>query len=239
MASPQTENGYTKIANELVDALTKLRIPGEATQVLFYIFRKTYGFNKVEDAISLSQFALATGLKKSHVCRALDKLELLNLITKKDNDIAHIYRFNKDFETWKALPKKDTSTPKREKVVPQKGKNQYPKKGTTKDSKEIITKDISDVPSQEVQELINEFKNTINPHINFGNKTERKAAEDLIRTYSLQKTLESIKFISHKQGKDKYMPVVTSPYDLWTKWAKLKVYFENKNNPKKNSAIRI
>jgi len=46
MKSPQTENGYIKIANELWDALTGIRIPGEVRQVLDYIFRKTYGYNK-------------------------------------------------------------------------------------------------------------------------------------------------------------------------------------------------
>jgi len=33
MASPQLENGYTRIANELMEALARIRIPGEARQV--------------------------------------------------------------------------------------------------------------------------------------------------------------------------------------------------------------
>lgn len=46
MANPQCENGFTKIANELMEALAKIRIPGEARQVLDVIFRQTYGWNK-------------------------------------------------------------------------------------------------------------------------------------------------------------------------------------------------
>ena len=37
MANPQTENGYTKIANEIMEALAHIRIPGEAMQVLLVI----------------------------------------------------------------------------------------------------------------------------------------------------------------------------------------------------------
>ena len=67
MAEPQKENGYTPIANEIMDALCRIRIPGEERQVLDCIFRKTYGWNKCEDSISLTQFMEMTGLKKPAV----------------------------------------------------------------------------------------------------------------------------------------------------------------------------
>jgi len=63
MAEPQKENGYTPIANEIMEALCRIRIPGEERQVLDCILRKTYGWNKCEDAISLTQFMEMTGLK--------------------------------------------------------------------------------------------------------------------------------------------------------------------------------
>ena len=137
MASPQTQNGYTKIANELLEALAHIRIPGEAMQIFQVVVRKTYGFNKKEDAIALSQFCFATGLKKNTVCKGLKCLVGLNVITQKGNDIAKIYRINKDFNAWKPLPKKVT-LPKKGIIVPQKGNLAYPKKGTTKES---ITKE--------------------------------------------------------------------------------------------------
>lgn len=112
MANPQLENGYVRIATEVFEALARIRIPGEARQVLDLLFRKTYGFKKKEDAISLSQFVAGTGLKKNSVCRAIKHLEDLNLVHKKENAIANIYRFNKDFDSWKPLPKKRTFTKK-------------------------------------------------------------------------------------------------------------------------------
>jgi phage replication O-like protein O len=109
MVSPQLENGYTSIANEIMDALCRIRIPGEARQVLTVILRKTYGWNKKEDVIPLSQFVSATGMKKTHVVRSIYMLRDMNLIiTKKDNSFIS-YCFNKDYSTWKPLPKRITS----------------------------------------------------------------------------------------------------------------------------------
>lgn len=149
MANPQREDGYTAIANSIMDALCKIRIPGEARQVFDVVFRKTYGWNKREDAISLSQFCESTGLNKPHVVVALDKLKSMNLITEKGNaitekgnSICKVYEINKDFELWKPLPKKVMQYPKKVKVVTEKGNASLPFSGTTKDTatKDTITK---------------------------------------------------------------------------------------------------
>jgi hypothetical protein len=90
------------------------------------IVRKTWGFGKREDAISLSQFCSATGLKKPTVCKALRKLRTLNVITQKDNPSSNIFSINKDFDTWKPLPKKVT-LPKKIIPITNKGNKRYPK----------------------------------------------------------------------------------------------------------------
>ena len=145
MASPQIENGHVKIANELWDALTAYRLPGEQRQCLDVIIRKTYGFNKKSDAISLSQFVEMTGIVKPHVVRAINALLLKNVITvtKKGNAPANVYEIVKDFDRWEALPKKVT-LPKKVISVTKKGNLSLPKKVHTKDNttKDTITKDI-------------------------------------------------------------------------------------------------
>lgn len=112
MDSPQKENGYTPIANEIMEALCKTRIKGEARQVLDFILRKTYGWNKKEDGIALSQFAKATNLKIPNICRSLKYLIQMNIIIKSDNTIIKndngwmiTYGFNKHYTTWKPLSK--------------------------------------------------------------------------------------------------------------------------------------
>ena len=105
-ANPQVENGHTDIANELMEEFAKTRIPGEARQVLDFILRKTYGWHKKEDAISLSQFMEGTNLKKQPIVRSLYKLLQMHLIIKQKKNKVTYYSFNKDYDQWKPLSKK-------------------------------------------------------------------------------------------------------------------------------------
>jgi phage replication O-like protein O len=108
MASPQVENGYLKIATELWDALIRYRLPGEQRQIVDAIIRKTYGYNKKQDAISLSQFVKMTGCKKPNIIRSIKSLlsKKIIVVIKTDNKIAHVYKINKNYQSWVPLSKK-------------------------------------------------------------------------------------------------------------------------------------
>jgi phage replication O-like protein O len=116
--TPQIENGFTKIANELMDALARTRLSGESRQVLDAIIRKTYGWGKRSDDISLSQFKILTGLSKPTICRAIKKLIEMNMIikkgcastlfTKQGTATTSTYSIQKDYKFWRVLPKKVT-----------------------------------------------------------------------------------------------------------------------------------
>lgn len=123
--------------------MRSIRIPGEANQVLSCIIEKTYGWQKKEDRIALTQFVTMTGIKKPHVCRAITKLLAMNMITQKGNGKDLTYSIQKNYLQWKALPKKVTSKtlPKKATNVAQKGKKALPKKGTTIDTTKDTTKD--------------------------------------------------------------------------------------------------
>ena len=150
---PQTENGFTRIANELIEQFARIRIPGEAMQVFWVMLRKIYGFHKKSDPIALSQIVAATGLSKVAVCKAIKKLVELNLITKKGNKIAAEYAINKHFDTWNPLPKKVT-LPKKVMAVTKKGNLPLPKKDTTK---ETITKEIKkEYPAEKSDDISGE-----------------------------------------------------------------------------------
>lgn len=81
MASPQLENGHTRIANELLDAFCRLFPGGSNAQVLMAIIRRTYGWNKKEDKLSISQIQDMTGLSRRAVIYALQNLEAQRFIT--------------------------------------------------------------------------------------------------------------------------------------------------------------
>jgi phage replication O-like protein O len=108
MASPQLENGHLLIANELAEVWSRKRISGEEWQVLWVILRKTYGWHKKEDKISLSQFSAATDLSRQAVQRAITKLLASNVISVLKNGYRkpNIYKLNKNFDTWVFAPKK-------------------------------------------------------------------------------------------------------------------------------------
>jgi len=112
MPGPQKENGYTPIANEIMEALSKYSIPGTQMQCLLVVLRKTYGYSKKTDAISLSQFEKFTNLDRRHIHRAIKELQKKNIImvlkrsakdgTKKTSE----YRLNKIYTSWVFVPKK-------------------------------------------------------------------------------------------------------------------------------------
>lgn len=230
MANPQKENGYTAIANEIMEALAGIRISGEARQCLDVIIRKTYGFNKTEDAIALSQFSLLTKMPKVSVCRALLKLAKMNIIINKNvNSNGKTYRFNKDFSTWKPLTKRLMINKKvnRDK---QKGKSALTIKRNTKDTitKDTSTKDIATKGRNIVNEIIYLFE-TINPTINYGNTTTRKATSDLIEKFGYDKVVSMVRFAISVQGKT-YAPVITTPFQLKEKLSQLKIYYDKETN---------
>lgn len=231
MANPQKENGYTQISNEILEALIKTRLNSDAWRILFFIIRKTYGYKKKQDKISLSQFVLATQLKKSVICRGLSRLKNMNIIIRIANEDCTIYQFNKDFDTWKPLAKLLTLA-KQQTTVSQIANKSLAKQGHTKEiyTKETITKENSELSSQ-VKQLMDIFYK-INPTLNWGNKTTRKASEDLIKKFGLEGTLKMAEQIVAVQGQ-KFAPVCTTPYQMKEKLAQFKIYFDGlkeKNN---------
>jgi phage replication O-like protein O len=139
--SPQVENGFMRTATELQSALCRYRIPGEARQVFDTIMMKTYGFNKREDAISLFQFSDATGLPTSDVCRALRKLQDMNLIGKKATGKVSVWHVNKHYGTWKVLAKQPLADSPVAKKTKGTGESANRVLAKTPDTIDSITKD--------------------------------------------------------------------------------------------------
>lgn len=110
MADVQLENGYVKLANELLDAFLRLRLTSYQTSIFFSIVRKTYGFNKREDQISLSQFEELTGIARRNVYRTVQELQSMNLITiRKESHMRVFYGVQKDHDKWLTVVKPENS----------------------------------------------------------------------------------------------------------------------------------
>jgi phage replication O-like protein O len=109
MANPQAENGHIDIANEIAEALMKVNLSPYESRVLWFVFRKTYGWNKKEDWISLSQFSKEIGIDRRLVHRAIKALSYKKMIVIRRDDRGNpTYGFQKDYEKWELSSKKMT-----------------------------------------------------------------------------------------------------------------------------------
>src|SRR3990167_701531 len=172
MANVQIEKGYTRIANEALEALVKVRLPPSEKDILFFIIRKTYGYGKKEDRISLTQFEKGTELSRPTVVRALSNLLTRKILVKAGLLVKSKHEFGKGGFT---KTSKGGFTHKRKKEI----------------TKEIMAKDTPFNPLG--GELIKSFEK-INPAVKrmYGNTTQRKACDDLIETYGFERVKKVI-----------------------------------------------
>jgi hypothetical protein len=82
--------------------------------------------------------------------------------------------------------------------------------------------------NKQIAEIINIFKQ-INPTIDFGHKTNRRAAEELIKQFGFEKTHATTEYAVSIQGKQ-YAPTITTPYQLKIKLGDLMIYHKKESN---------
>lgn len=75
MAGPQLENGFTQIANELLEVIMRTNFNATQLKILLCIIRFTYGFQRKSHYFSINFIANSLGVSK----RTIGK-ELINLI---------------------------------------------------------------------------------------------------------------------------------------------------------------
>ena len=161
-ASPQCENGFTRIANELLEAISLKRIPGQELRIVLFVARKTYGFGKKADRISYGQIAKATGIPRTRVITHIKSLvskKVLGSLNNGTRQPSTIW-INKDYSQWVDSPIKDTSPKEGTKVVPITGLEPSPNNGVPqkKEEKETIQKKRSVLPAFISKELWQDFK---------------------------------------------------------------------------------
>ena len=105
------DDGYTRLANEILEASYRVRMNGNAKDVLMAIVRMTYGWNKVKDRIAGVQIADETGLNEEEVSRAIFQLRTRKIILiEGDKRKAKIIAVNKNVSEWVfCKPQKDVA----------------------------------------------------------------------------------------------------------------------------------
>lgn len=108
----ELEDGYTKLANELLESLSCCDLTVRQLRVMLALIRKTYGFAKKNDRIADSQLAEITGLSRQNVNKAKKELISMNYIIKDGNKIG----VNKEISAWKNQSRDSVSNLKTKKV---------------------------------------------------------------------------------------------------------------------------
>jgi phage replication O-like protein O len=108
MANPSIKNGHLDIANELVERLATINIPGQQMRIIWVVWRYTWCWKKGDrkkdfDRVPLSVFDKMTNMKRSNVTRSLKALVAKRLLSKTKKG----YGFNQNYDQWvvaKRLP---------------------------------------------------------------------------------------------------------------------------------------
>jgi phage replication O-like protein O len=120
--SPQLEDGYTSIANELLEAIYNTHFSEYESRTFWFIVRMTYGWKHKMDTIALSQFEkgvidkdgkpLVRGLNINHskICQAINCLVSRNIIIRKKDGYITSYGLQKDYDGWDKKAKLNTKT---------------------------------------------------------------------------------------------------------------------------------
>lgn len=169
MASPQKENGYTPIANEILENIAKYTLNGTQHRIIDVIWRYTYGFNRKEHGLSETFISNATNIHRKQIQRELNELiscKMICVIKAATFNSSRILAFNKDYSKWvvaKKLPGSKTEDTSNEipgsqldahtgsELVPSPGSELAPQERHSLNTN--IKKDI--VPFSEITDLFN------------------------------------------------------------------------------------
>jgi phage replication O-like protein O len=101
LADVQLEKGYTRIANDILEHMAKVKLSPTQYRILFLVWRCTYGYRKKEHEMSLSFIGEATGIDKRNIQRELKSLEEKKIIHQEiKNGSYRKLSFNKNYDEW-------------------------------------------------------------------------------------------------------------------------------------------
>lgn len=100
MANPQIENGHTRVANEIIEQISKEKLNGTQFRILLVVWRYTYGFQRKKHRLSLSFIANAIGGDKRQIQRDLKVLADRRIIFQTIERQERVIGFNKNHNEW-------------------------------------------------------------------------------------------------------------------------------------------
>lgn len=216
MAKIRIEKRYATIPNSILNCKD---ISFRAKGIWAYIYSKPDGWN-----FSIKNIANQSKEGREAIKNAIKELETQHLLkrTKFQNELGYwdVEYLLLEHNVGKSCDGKPVTG----KPVTGKPANNSNKELSKKDivkKKETISENKF---SQEIITILDLFSQ-INPSIQYGNKTQRKVCEDMIKKYRSDNVINMVKQVISVQG-EKYAPVATTPYAMYKKLGEFKIYFE-------------
>ena len=110
--SPQVEHGFVRIANELYDAILRAPLSKRELLIVFAVIRKTYGYGKKSDDLTMTQLAELTGLTRAHCSEAVRDLGQKNVILIRDGEHGKVLALSKNYRNWNFEMRPETGSTK-------------------------------------------------------------------------------------------------------------------------------
>lgn len=107
--NPQLEEGHTRIANELLEAILCYPFTGGELKVVLAIIRLTYGWQTIERPIRQTELARLTALAPRYLHRVLIRLRQHGVLFRQRYSRPHRYALNKHYTAWKQWPHPDSA----------------------------------------------------------------------------------------------------------------------------------
>lgn len=96
MAGPQVEDGFTRIANELFEALLSADLSKREMKIVWYVVRMTYGFRRKLVELRNGDITKATGICKQNIGPTIAALVESNVLVRQGSEIG----IQKDYLKW-------------------------------------------------------------------------------------------------------------------------------------------
>lgn len=161
MSTPQLENGYTRIANELLEAIFKFNFGGTQIRVILCLLRNTYGYGRKECEFSNTYISDATGINKKNVAlvvRSLVDGKVLEITRASTFNSARRVAINKNYTEWECISPQWKNTPTGSDVTTSTMKTPPGGEGTTPTGGDITTPTGGDVTTQKRKNIKKELK---------------------------------------------------------------------------------
>ncbi|MDU5081988.1 replication protein [uncultured Tissierella sp.] len=201
----QLQNGYTRIANEILEALARTDLNGTQRRIIDVVIRQTDGYQRKEHEMSLNFISIATNIHKMQIQRELTSLidrKIITVVSEASFNKSRMMALNKNYNSWlnsEQLTKKLTVSETDNHTVSEKANttvselaNQIKKKENTKEIYSTFFEElwslypskvgkgkISDTRKKELYILGDEFKRCISRYINYVKVEREKGFTDL------------------------------------------------------------